>query len=75
MTLLDFHLKKSWVLITRFQGPEDTIERLKEMGFMLNQKIQWLGEAPFKGPRLYRVGNIVMALRHEEEKCIKVSPV
>ncbi len=75
MTLFDYHLKHSWVQITQFQGSDEIIERLKEMGFMLNQKVQWLGQAPFNGPRMYRVGNIVMALRHEEAKCIKVNPL
>ena len=55
--------------ILGFCGSAWVIERLKEMGFHQGLTVTYLGQAPFWGPQIYRVGVTVVALRQEEAQC------
>ncbi len=80
MTLADFHrnekisgLKKA--RIVGFQGSADLAERLQELGLRQGSTVEILGQAPFSGPGLYRIGSIVLALRSEEAACVSIQPI
>jgi Fe2+ transport system protein FeoA len=55
-----------------FCGDPLIIERLKELGIHRGVKIEAYGRAPFGGPKLYRLGATVLALREEEAECIRI---
>jgi Fe2+ transport system protein FeoA len=38
----------------------------------LNQNIEFLGQAPLGGPKLFKLSTIVLALRTPEAECIQV---
>ena len=59
-------------LITAHRGPPDLVERLNELGFRSQTQCQYLGRTPFRGPLLFRVGPMVMALRESEAECLIV---
>lgn len=46
--------------------------RLIELGFYPNQKVQVIAKAPFGGPLAVRIGNSTVMLRSAEAKCISV---
>ncbi|MFZ4403589.1 MAG: FeoA family protein [Pseudobdellovibrionaceae bacterium] len=58
--------------ISGFCGSENTVERLKELGFHQGLKIEFVGQAPWHGPRLFRFSNTVLALRDQEAACVLV---
>ena len=76
MTLFHFHnlaldLKHSKnAIIGGFDGDQDTIERLKEMGLYEGLQIESLGQAPLAGPQIFRFANTILALRKEEALCV-----
>lgn len=55
-----------------FSGDPSLIERLKEMGIFQGLRITCCGQAPFGGPKLFRLGATVIALREEEAQCLQV---
>lgn len=57
-----------------FCGPQEIAERLRELGVYQGARVEVVGQAPFMGPRLYRIGMTVLALRQEEAACVSVQP-
>ncbi len=53
-----------------FQGEPELHERLFEMGFREGQVVKKVGQAPFGGPLIIRLGVGTLALREEEATCI-----
>ena len=58
--------------ILELQGDEQLTERLGELGFLIGNEVEFLGQAPFRGPRLYKVFNTMVALRQDEVQCVLV---
>ena len=46
--------------------------RLMEMGFYPDQKLEILGKAPFGDPLAVRIGNSTVMLRLTEAQCVSV---
>lgn len=65
--------KNKTVQVKAFQGSEMITSRLMQIGVHIGKKVQVLGQAPFSGPLLIKVDNMVFALRTEEAHCILVS--
>ncbi len=61
--------------ITGYNGDQQLIERLKELGLSQGLKISLVGRAPFLGPLLFRLGAMVLALREEEAACLNLKPL
>ena len=61
--------------ITGYDGDQQLIERLKELGLSPGLKISLVGRAPFFGPLLFRLGAMVLALREEEAACLNLRPL
>jgi ferrous iron transport protein A len=57
-------------VVASFEGNEDLIARLQELGFRLGAEVSFVGRAPFNGPILIRLGATVVALRDEEAMCL-----
>lgn len=68
-TLQDLNVSLEKGTITGFAGDALVGDRLKEMGIHLGIEVTFVGKAPFRGPRLYKFGNTVLALRKEEAVC------
>lgn len=60
--------------IARVHSVSDSMvsNRLLEMGFYPDQRIEVIGKAPFGDPVAVRVGNSTVMLRLTEAKCISV---
>ncbi len=65
--------KNSEFLIKDFQGSETFKSRLIQIGIHIGKHVQVIGRAPFQGPLLVRVGDMVFALRPEEAECVLVA--
>lgn len=50
----------------------DTGQRLNEMGFWPGKSMELLISAPFGDPLAFKIDNVVIALRKEEAKLIRV---
>ena len=72
-TLSDLTTRGAKAQIQGFCGPHLIIERLKEMGFHQGLGVTYLGQAPFWGPKIFRVGVTVVALRDEEAGCAVIA--
>jgi Fe2+ transport system protein FeoA len=59
--------------IAGYTGPALVIQRLKEFGFHLGTKVQWVSETPLAGPKVFQMNNTAVALRREEAECLFVS--
>ena len=74
--LVDFVDKNSRAEIVGFKCDTEAtclmVERLKEMGLYEGLMLEYLGQAPFGGPLLYRFSGTVVALRVEEARCLQV---
>jgi Fe2+ transport system protein FeoA len=75
MTLNKLSAKNAKAIVTSFQGSTEMVERLTEMGLHLNQSIEFLGQAPLGGPKLFKLSTIVLALRANEAECVQVELV
>lgn len=53
-------------------APGELGRRLGEMGFWPGRSLQLVNVAPFGGPRAYRLGKTLIALRKEEARIIRV---
>lgn len=58
--------------IDALEGEPVVVERLQELGFLPGAPIEFLGSTLFGEPLLIRVGNVTVALRKEEAKCIRI---
>ena len=60
--------------IARIHSVCDSVvsNRLMEMGFYPEQKIEVIGKAPFGDPVAVRIGNSTVMLRLSEARCISV---
>ncbi len=47
-------------------------ERLEEMGLHPGMLLTWVGQSPWGGPLILRFTSGLLALRHEEARCIQV---
>lgn len=65
------HQRKRGIL-TGFNGPQMIKDRLQELGFQAGLEVQFLGQVPFSGPRLFSLGQIQIALREEEAQCANI---
>lgn len=68
-TLADLKLAHQKATISGFTGDSHFCDRLKELGIHLGVEVIFVGGAPLGGPRLFRFGNTVLALRKEEAAC------
>lgn len=59
--------------LVRLQGPENLVERLRELGLHSGIEVEYAGRAPFSGPQLLRIGPTLIALRTEEAACVLLS--
>lgn len=57
------------------QGIPALVERLRELGLHPGLRVEYAGQAPFKGPRMIRIGSAVIALRGEEAACVLLLPL
>ena len=71
-TAIDLTTKAPRGEVLGFCGEPVIVERLKELGIHQGVKIEVCGWAPFGGPRLFRLGATVIALRREEADCIRI---
>lgn len=72
MLLAELKEKGQKVEISRFAGELLYIERLKELGLYEGVQLEYIGQAPFRGPQLFLVGSTVLALRADEASCAEV---
>lgn len=76
MNLADFTDKNAMAEIIGFESncalTELMVERLKEMGLYEGLLVDYVGQAPFGGPLMYRFSGTVVALRIEEARCLQV---
>ncbi|PWU16068.1 MAG: ferrous iron transport protein A [Bdellovibrio sp.] len=56
--------------VESFAGSPDMIARLRELGIRQGLQVSLIGQAPFWGPKLFRAGLTVLALRQEEASCV-----
>ena len=75
MTLNQLTAQNSKAIVTSFKGAKELVERLSEMGLHLNQSIEFIGQAPLGGPKLFKLNTIVLALRANEAECVQVKAV
>jgi len=78
LNLLEFcrsHAAPSAAQIHGFEGEPSVVQRLQEIGLHHGIQIGFLGQAPFHGPMLFRIGPTVVALREEEAGCLIVNPL
>jgi Fe2+ transport system protein FeoA len=68
-TLFDLDQSGVRARVLGFCGSPSLIERLKEMGVHQGLFVTYVGQAPFRGPKIFRIGVTVLALREEEAKC------
>ncbi|MBX2986366.1 MAG: ferrous iron transport protein A [Bdellovibrionaceae bacterium] len=61
--------------IEALKGPEEVVQRLRELGFCEGGRLEVLGRLPFGGPWLVRLGVTSFALRSEEARCAEVKVV
>ncbi len=64
--------KNEFKSIQEIVGPQDTVQRLMELGFTAGENIAVVGVAPFGSPILVELRGSVFALRDCEAKCLKV---
>jgi len=55
--------------------PNEDGNRLSEIGFYPGKKLVLVNAAPFGGPLAFELGNTVVALRRDEARLIRVSPL
>ena len=78
LNLLDFCRSIAIATTARihgFEGEPSVVQRLQEIGLHHGIQIKFMGQAPFHGPMLFRIGPTVVALREEEARCLIVSPL
>lgn len=54
---------------------EHLVERLMELGFVLNQQLKYKGQVSWNGAHLVQVENSIIALRDEEFKCLNLENI
>jgi Fe2+ transport system protein FeoA len=59
-------------VILDLSGPEELVERLRELGFSPGEKIEILRQFPFRGPWVLMTAQGMVALRNEEFQCLKI---
>jgi Fe2+ transport system protein FeoA len=75
VTLKDVKKAEQKFVIRSHQGPKDLCERLNELGFRKDSECEFVGRTPLKGPLLFKLGPMVMALRENEAECLLVEPL
>ena len=60
------------VEISGFQGHEDLVVRLNEIGFTPGEGVRVVGRSLFKSPLFVEVRGAVVALREGEASCILI---
>lgn len=70
--LLFLNHQKKRAILTGFNGPQIIKDRLQELGFQVGLEVQFQGQIPFSGPRLFKLGQIQIALREEEAQCANI---
>ena len=59
-------------IVIGFDGDEELVIRLQELGIHIGSEISLIGRAPFRGPWLLRLGTTVVALRDDEALCLQL---
>ncbi len=62
------------VRIQSLRGHDQIVQRLRELGLHPGIEVEYVGQAPFAGPRILRVGATLIALRSEEAACVQLLP-
>lgn len=73
-TLNNLPLKRSAV-VTKLNCKESLINRIYDMGILVDSIITPLYRSPFGDPTAYLVKNVVIALRNKDSEYIKVTPI
>lgn len=58
--------------ILSLSGPQDVVDRLREMGFCEGVSVEVIRRLPFGGPCIVQMGASAFALRQEEAMCAHV---
>ena len=74
LSQLKFHtdFSSAQAVVVGYDGLEDLVIRLQELGVRIGAEVSLVGRAPFRGPWLIRLGTTVIALREEEASCLRL---
>lgn len=61
--------------IKALKGSLDLIDRLKELGLVIDQTIEVLHPMPFQGPRVILTTQGLLSLRFDEFECLQLEPI
>ncbi len=61
---------ESEVAVLRLKGDTRLVSRLRELGFIVGEKVRIVGRAPFGEPILVEIRGATVALRESEARCV-----